>query len=174
MRQFRSELKNTKKGTRTINEYVLRIKAIVDSLVAVGDTITEQDQIDAILEGLPEEYSPFVMIMYGRTDPISVTDLESLLMVQEAQLEKFKPEIVAGNVSVNITQGYLKEDNQTFGDHYNPNHNRGGGRSGRGRGGRPNLGGSGRGRGPRPTCQLCFKYGHDAFNCWNRFDPDFV
>lgn len=58
VRQLRSELKSTKKGTSSINEYVLKIKAIVDSLIAVGDTIIEQDQIDAILEGLPKEYNP--------------------------------------------------------------------------------------------------------------------
>lgn len=34
VRQFQSELRNTKKGTRSINEYLLRIKAIVDSLIA--------------------------------------------------------------------------------------------------------------------------------------------
>lgn len=87
VRQLKSELKNTKKGNHTINEYVLKIKAIVDSLIAVGASVSEQDQIDAIIEGLPEDYSPFVTMIYGRIDPISVTDLESLLMEQEAQLQ---------------------------------------------------------------------------------------
>lgn len=86
VRQLRAELKSTKKGTKSVSKYVLRIKAIYDSLVSIGDSITEQDQIDAILEGLPEEYGPFIMLIYSRTDSPSVTDLESLLMVQEAQL----------------------------------------------------------------------------------------
>lgn len=42
------------------------------------------------------------------------------------------------------------------------------GRGYRGRGNR------GRGRGDRPTCQLCYKYGHGAFHCWNCFDENFV
>lgn len=57
VRQLISELKSTKKGSRSIYEYVLCIKAISDSLLAIGDSISEQDQIDAILEGLPEEYN---------------------------------------------------------------------------------------------------------------------
>lgn len=51
VRQLKSELKNTKKGNHTINEYVLKLKAIVDSLIAVGASVSEQDQIDAIIEG---------------------------------------------------------------------------------------------------------------------------
>lgn len=94
VRQLRSELKNTKKGTHTINEFVLHIKAICDSLVAIGDSISEKDQIDAILEGLPEEYGPFVMMIYGRSDSPSVSDIESLLLLQEAQLDKFKTELL--------------------------------------------------------------------------------
>lgn len=147
---------------------MLKIKAIVDSLLAIGDSITEQDQVDAILVGLPEEYNTFVMMMYGKLEPISYTDLESLLLVQESQLEKFRVELTSGTISVNVAQG----SNKTY-SQYDQNYNRGG-RSDRGRGGRGNRGNIGRGRGQKPTCQLCFKYGHDAYNYWNRFDPNFV
>lgn len=47
VRQLRSELKNNKKGNRHINEYVLRIKLIVDSLVAIGDSVNEQDHVES-------------------------------------------------------------------------------------------------------------------------------
>lgn len=165
VRQLRSELKSAKKGTRSMSEYLLQIKAIVDSLVAIGDPISEQDHIDVILDGLPEEYNPFVMMMYGRIDSPPIHDIEALLLVQEAQLEKYKQELNIGHVSVNVAQGRSNEHNQ------NDNRGRGAncGRGSRGRGNR------GRGRGgPRPTCQLCYKYGHDAFHCWNRFDANFV
>lgn len=61
VRQLRVELKSTKKGNKSITEYVLRIKATTNSLLAVGDLITEHDQIDSILNGIYEEYRPFVM-----------------------------------------------------------------------------------------------------------------
>jgi hypothetical protein len=57
----------------------------VNSLIAVGDNVSEQEQIDAILDGLPEEFNSFVMMIYSRTDVFSVEDLEALLLLQEAQ-----------------------------------------------------------------------------------------
>jgi histone deacetylase 1/2 len=56
--------------------------------------------------------------------------------------------------------------------------NRGGDGTPRGCG-RGNGGGRGRGRalgGPdrKPTCQVCFKRGHTATNCWYRYDEDYV
>src|SRR3954470_9683143 len=102
VRQLRVELKSTKKGNRTITEYVLRIKAIANSLLAVGDSITEQDQIDSILEGLPEEYNPFVMQMYGSPTTLNLCDVKALLYVQEAQLDKFRQELAAATIAANL------------------------------------------------------------------------
>lgn len=178
-KQLRTELKNTKKGTRNINEYVLRIKAICDALSAIGDCVSEQEQIDAILDGLSEEYCPFIMMIYSRADTPSVADIESLLLMQEAQLEKFKPDL-GTNVSVNVAQtsGHTGSNGSSNSGSYDSNkgsndsgNNRGRG-SWRGRGGRNGNNSNGRGRGrygsrPKPTCQICFKYGHDAFNCWS-------
>lgn len=39
VRQLRSEMKNTKKGSRSISEYVLQIKCIADSLIASGESV---------------------------------------------------------------------------------------------------------------------------------------
>lgn len=77
VRQLRSELKNTKKESRSISEYLLRIKAIVDSLKAIGDTVSENEHVDAILEGLPQDYSSLVMMIYSHPDPPSVDDVEA-------------------------------------------------------------------------------------------------
>ncbi|KAK2414066.1 hypothetical protein QL285_036702 [Trifolium repens] len=101
VRQLRSELKTIKKGTKSITEYVLRIRAIADTLLSIGDSVTEQDQIDSVLEGLPEEYNPFVMMIYGRPDSPSLFDIEALLLVQESQFEKFRQELTIPNASAN-------------------------------------------------------------------------
>lgn len=163
VRQLRCELKSTKKGTKNISEYLLKIKNIVDSLTAIGDPISNQDHLDAVLEGLPEEYNPFVMMIYSRLDTPSISEVEGLLLVQEVQFEKFRQEQVAGSMTVNVAQG---PQNQ-----FSDNRGRGGGN--RGHRGRGYRGGRGRG-GPKPTCQICYKYGHDAYNCWNRFDKTYV
>ncbi|KEH36012.1 hypothetical protein MTR_3g110040 [Medicago truncatula] len=44
---------------------------IADFLLVIGDPITEQDQIDVVLEGLPEEYSHFAVMIYGSPDSLS-------------------------------------------------------------------------------------------------------
>lgn len=41
---------------------------IADFLLVIGDSITEQDQINVVLEGLPEEYSQFVVMICGSPD----------------------------------------------------------------------------------------------------------
>nr|KYP36809.1 hypothetical protein KK1_042047 [Cajanus cajan] len=192
-RQLRSELKSSKKGpSQPISEYILRIREIINSLIVVGDLVTDQDQIDTILDGLPEDYNSFIMMIYGRSDSISVTDVESLLLVQEAQLEKYRQDLTSPSVSVNVVQG--PQDSQfqsqsqfvsnrggfqfsTRGGRYRGGRYRCRGRNrcgGRYRGGRYRGRGRNRGGGQRPTCQLCYKYGHDAFHCWNRFDEAFI
>lgn len=53
--QLRSKLKFNKKGNFFISEYVLSVRAIIDSQLVIGDHITERNLINAILQGLPEE-----------------------------------------------------------------------------------------------------------------------
>lgn len=55
VRQLHIELKSIKKGNHSVTEFVLRVKAIADSLLVIDDVVSEQDQVDSILNGLPEE-----------------------------------------------------------------------------------------------------------------------
>jgi histone deacetylase 1/2 len=178
-RQLRSELKNTKKLSKSVNEYLLRIKAIVNSLIAVGDSVSEQEQVDSILEGLPREFNSFVMMVYSRFETPTVEDVEALLLLQEVQFDKFKQELNNTSASANLahaatqaSDSYSENENQEIGtEHYNAMASKGKGR-GKGRGGK----GRGRGQGQasnqgKTTCQICGKPNHDAIGCWYRFDP---
>jgi histone deacetylase 1/2 len=148
-RQLRSELKNTKKLARSVNEYLLRIKSIVNSLIAVGDVVSELEQVDAILEGLPKEFNSFIMMVYSRFETPTVEDVEALLLLQEVQFEKFKQELTNPSVSANVAQTAIQsnssneesEGQEVGTEHYYSNANRGKGR-GKGRG---------RGRGKAPS-----------------------
>nr|KYP49182.1 hypothetical protein KK1_029117 [Cajanus cajan] len=44
----------------TINQYLLEIKKIVDTLAAIGSPLNTVEHIDAIFDGLPKEYDPFI------------------------------------------------------------------------------------------------------------------
>lgn len=68
VRQLLVELKSMKKGNKSLTEYVLSMQSIANSILAVGDSITEQDQIDSILDDLTEEYNSFDIQMYGSHD----------------------------------------------------------------------------------------------------------
>lgn len=81
VRQLRVELKFT--------DFVLRIKDISNSLLVVEDSISEQNQINLILDGLPKEYNSFVIKMHQSNESPLLCDMEKFLYVQEAQLDKF-------------------------------------------------------------------------------------
>jgi histone deacetylase 1/2 len=169
--QLRSELKNSKKLARSVNEYLLRIKTIINSLVAVGDIVSEQEHVDAILEGLPEEFNSFVMMIYSRFESPTVEDVEALLLLQEVQFEKFKQELSNHSASANLAQtashasdAHSETENQDLGtEHYNAMASRGRGR-GKGRGGKGRGKGQASNQGKNP-CQICGKSNHDATGC---------
>lgn len=64
--QFKSQLRSVKKQNMKMNEYLLKVKKIIDNLFAVGCPITTVDHIDAILEGLPQDYNAFVVSVTSR------------------------------------------------------------------------------------------------------------
>lgn len=103
--QLYVELKMIKKGTQYISKFVLRIRSIVDSLLAIGDPISERDQIGAIFQGLPEEYNSFIIMAYNITDPMYIYEVDGFLYVQEAELEKYPQELAAPSATSNIMQG---------------------------------------------------------------------
>lgn len=69
VRQLCVELKYIKKDNSSIIEFILCVKAITNSLFTIGDIVSEQDQIDSIIDGFHEEYDPFAMQMYGTIEP---------------------------------------------------------------------------------------------------------
>jgi len=76
-------LLKTPKRDRSISTYLLDIKKVVDSLAATGSAITAEDHIDAVLDGLPEEYDAFITSITSQLDPYTIEDIESLPFAQE-------------------------------------------------------------------------------------------
>jgi len=137
---------------KSISEYLLAIKKIVDSLAAIGSAISNDDHIEAILDGLPEDYDSFVTSVTSRLDPYTIDDIEALLLAQEERFEKHKKadsNLILANTASGPSYSFGKGrvDNSKFRGEYN---NRGGRSNFRGgynynRGGRYNNGrGNGR------------------------------
>lgn len=87
---MRAELKSIKKGYRGITEFITRIRALEGSLAASGDRVSDNNLVDAVLDGLPEEYNSLVLFAVSEHDNLDLTELEALLLVQEVQLDKFR------------------------------------------------------------------------------------
>jgi len=88
-KKLKVQLRMIKKD-KSILEYLLAIKKIIDSLAAIGSVISDDDHIEAILDGLPEDYDSFVTFVTSRLDPYTVDDIEAFLLAQEERFEKHK------------------------------------------------------------------------------------
>ncbi|RDX62751.1 hypothetical protein CR513_58882, partial [Mucuna pruriens] len=87
--QLKIQLKNIKK-TRGINDYLLSIKKIVDTLTTLDSPIDTVEHIEIILDGLPNEYDPIVTSIVSRTNAYIVPEIEYLLMNIKGRIEKQK------------------------------------------------------------------------------------
>ncbi|XP_062086325.1 uncharacterized protein LOC133792434 [Humulus lupulus] len=96
----RIQLKNFKKGSLTIHDYLLRLKT---KLGSVGHPVTSKEHIVAIFKGLPPDYDLFIISVNSRSQPYTVAEIESLLLAQESQLEKHQNELDSSVVVANLT-----------------------------------------------------------------------
>lgn len=67
-RQLRAELRSTMLEDKSVEEYLVRIKALVDVLASVGDPVPDQQHIDVILEGLPQDFASVISVIESKFD----------------------------------------------------------------------------------------------------------
>ncbi|RVW34641.1 Retrovirus-related Pol polyprotein from transposon RE1 [Vitis vinifera] len=163
-------------GSMSMIDYIMKVKGAADSLAAIGEPVSEQDQIMNLLGGLGSDYNAVVTAINIREDKISLEAVHSMLLAFEQRLEQ---------------QGSIEQLPAMSANYASSSSNRGGGRKynggrrpnfmmtnsnfrGRGRGGR--YGQNGRqnfSSSERPQCQLCGKFGHTVQVCYHRFDITF-
>ncbi|CAN6560859.1 unnamed protein product [Malus baccata var. baccata] len=85
--QLKSEFHTAKKGSESVDKFLLRLKVIKDQLVAAGERITENDLMIAVLSGLPPEYEVIKTIILARDTSISLKDFRAQLIGVEGSLE---------------------------------------------------------------------------------------
>ena len=99
--QFKTQLKSSQKDSSSMNDYLLQIKSIVDSLLLVGYSISILDHIDAIFEGLSSKYDTLIIVVTTHTDSYTIDEIESVLLAQERRIEKAKKSLDS-NLSANL------------------------------------------------------------------------
>lgn len=77
-------------------------KLIVNSLFSIGDPVSDQEQLDVILKGLPDEYDPLINFVNTRYEPFDLDELESLLLAQEVCPEEYKQHASSALATVNV------------------------------------------------------------------------
>ncbi|KAF7809087.1 Retrovirus-related Pol polyprotein from transposon TNT 1-94 [Senna tora] len=175
---FRRQLRDTKKGAMSMNEYLLKIKIAVDHLNFYGNPVSESDHIEAIFEGLPPEYDALVVsvsVLSG-LHPYSVTDLECLLIEQEWRIERRSKATIESVSTVNVAQSAQPQSIDRNSENARGSYSRGrySGRNSIGfRGGRRGRSDRSYGNWLQVTCQLCGEVGHIAHYCCHRYDRSY-
>ncbi|KAB1227925.1 Retrovirus-related Pol polyprotein from transposon TNT 1-94 [Morella rubra] len=149
-------------------EYFRKTKLLADTMAAAGRPLASGEFNTYLLAGLGSEYDSLVTSVTTRFDPPSPEELFSHLLTHEARLLQ---QALALTTSSEITANATSKQASPRGRN-----------GGRGRGFHRGYRGRGRGRfspqsspftEDRPTCQVCFKSGHTALQCYNRFNHAF-
>lgn len=164
--QLRQQLKHWTKGTKSIDEYYQGLTTRYDQLALLGKAIDHEDQIEQLLDGLPEDYKIIVDQVAARDTPPSLTELHEKLINHETKLQLSKQDLSPVPVTANYTN-----HRGSSGSHNTRNQNsrRGGYRGNQTWQQQQQLNPSptqpaGRG-GYQGKCQLCGVFGHSARRC---------
>ena len=162
IKNLRNQLKLWKKETKTIDVYVQGITTRVDQLAILGKPMEHEDQIDAVLDGLPAEYKPVVDQIEGRETPPTLTEIHEKLLHHEAKLASTVSEPtlpVSANLVQQKGQSSYHNKNKNHNNYYNnqsrPQYSTNTNWQQQNRGSRPYLG----------KCQICGVQGHGAKRC---------
>uniref|UniRef100_A0A803NMJ5 RING-type E3 ubiquitin transferase n=1 Tax=Cannabis sativa TaxID=3483 RepID=A0A803NMJ5_CANSA len=86
--KFKTKLQKLKKGTLSLNDYLLKVKQHVDLLASVGEVLSDRDHIAAIFKGMPSEYDTFIISTNTRVKGYTIGEIEGLLLASESRIEK--------------------------------------------------------------------------------------
>ncbi|XP_010544446.1 PREDICTED: uncharacterized protein LOC104817067 [Tarenaya hassleriana] len=85
------QLRDCTKGTQSVDEYLRFITAKSDELSLLGKPLDHEDILDAVLEGLPEDYKPILDMVQAKDVTISLEELHEKLLNHEAKLAVASP-----------------------------------------------------------------------------------
>ncbi|XP_019084351.1 PREDICTED: uncharacterized protein LOC104709770 [Camelina sativa] len=155
--KLREQIKQWRKGSRTVDEYVQGLVVRFDQLATLGKPYEHEEQIEYLLGGLPEYYKPLVEQIEGRDTPPSMPAIHEKLINYELKL---------------LTQGFASSvvpvtANAAFYKSSNNNNNNNSSRPHRppSRGSHHHNSRGSHGKGYQGRCQLCGVFGHSARRC---------
>lgn len=107
IRHLKSAIHHLERNNESIETYLQRAKSLSNQLQALQSSISEEDFVGAILDGLGPDYRPFTRSIEARLQPIKYEDLRGLLLAEEQQLKKHE---AAAAISAPVTALYSSHD----------------------------------------------------------------
>ncbi|XP_010501874.1 PREDICTED: uncharacterized protein LOC104779197 [Camelina sativa] len=156
VQQLRHELKNLPKGDKTIDEYMQGLTTRFEKLSLLGQPVLHEEQIEYILQGLPEEYKSVVDQFEGRDVSPTITLVHEKLLTKEAKLLSVSTVVpshvpLSANVATSRPRLSQYQPNNRHNQHHNQQYNsKHDGRMSRGYQGK---------------CKICGVFGHSACRC---------
>lgn len=83
---IKNKLHNPIKGTRSITDFMMEIKGLIDELALLGVATDVEDLTLKILRGLDDSYKELAHAIQARDSAISFDELHEKLLTMEAQL----------------------------------------------------------------------------------------
>ena len=161
-----------KKNSLIIEDYILKIKSIAHSLVAVGHQISDDELVLYILGDLGPEYES-VVVNLTALDSVTIPELQYMLQTHEMRLENFNS-IALVDVSAAAVHVAQKKPASGSSSQFPQSSSHGFSNSFRGRNSRSRFGPRGVRQNSSPLlCQICGKSGHSAMKWFHRFDLSF-
>ncbi|PKU59756.1 Retrovirus-related Pol polyprotein from transposon TNT 1-94 [Dendrobium catenatum] len=155
----------------SVQQYLTRIKTIVDNISASGSKIESEDIMLHILNGLPSSYNSFKSTIRNSLLPVDLDTFYALLCNEEIHLHQETLQDQPGNVTpaalyaAPLTSARPRSTNNRRFNKPKPSSQTAS---------VPQLHSSGQPQQTRPTCQICGKLGHIALNCWHRNNPKYA
>ena len=128
IQQLRQQVKQWKKGTKSIDEYLQGFTTRFDQLALLGKPFDLEDQIEFIVDGLPEEYKQVVDQIQGRDVTPSITEVHEKLLNQEVKLHDATSDVVLP-ISANVAQSRPQNNNYRNNNYRGRSNNRNSGNS---------------------------------------------
>ena len=83
---MKNDLHTVEKKTLYVNEYVLKIKSLCESLASINVQVDDDDKVEVCLRGLGPQYKAFKTSIQTRENITNFADLVSMLIIEEKTL----------------------------------------------------------------------------------------
>lgn len=118
--QLKQQLQSLKKGSDSISEFVMKLKAIGDALAAAEEVMSDRDLIMSLLNGAGHEYDSIVTLVSSQQNTMPLEDDQFLFLMHKQQIEHLN---TSAHLSVATPSAQFASNTSNFNNRGNGNRN---------------------------------------------------